>query len=174
MATGATIRVGDKTDHGGEVVEGFSFFQIDGKPAAGIGHAVTCPKCSGKHYIVGGVDSFSIGGIAVAIDGMKTSCGATLIASQSTHTLEHTSGPVGDATGKFAADSLPQHIASDEYLEQLFVFKHGDTDEPVQGMAYKLTSNGSNLVDNAQLTSGSTQSCSLTNHPNLQLTAWRA
>ncbi|WP_338942333.1 PAAR domain-containing protein [Paraburkholderia sp. 22B1P] len=151
----------------------FPFFQIDGRPAAGVGHAVTCPKCSGRHYIVGGVDSFSIRGVAVAIHGMKTSCGATLIASQSNHMLEHTSGAVGEATGGFGADNLPEHISSDDDLEQIFIFKHTDTGEPVRGMAYKLISNGSSLGDVAQLTGGSTEALSLTDYPNLQLVAWR-
>ena len=145
-----------------------------GKPAAGRGHAVTCPKCSGRHYIVGGVDSFTIEGVAVAIDGMKTSCGATLSASQNNHRLEYTSGAVGDATGNFAAANLPQHIVTDEDLEQFFVFQHDDTGEPVQRMTYRLTSQGSSLVDAAQLTSGSTEACSLSDYPSLQLVAWRA
>ena len=174
MASGATIRVGDKTDHGGEVVEGFPFFLIDGKPAAGMGHAVICPRCSGNHYIVGGVSNFSIGGIAVAIDGMKTSCGATLVASQSTHTLEYAGGPVGEATGMFVAENLPKHIATDEDLEQFFIFKRSDTNEPLQGMTYQLTSHGTSIVDTRRLTAGSTEACSLTEYPNLQLVAWRA
>lgn len=173
MAQRSTIRVGDKTSHGGTVTQGYPFFTIDGKPAAGIGHAVTCPKCSGNHYIVGGVDSFSVGGIAVAVEGMKTSCGATLIASQGTHLLEHTSGPVEEATANLAPGSLPPLMASDEDLEQCFVFTNSETGEPVQGVTYKLTSAGTGLIDGQQLVDGMTQTCSLTDHPDLKLVAWQ-
>lgn len=174
MPQGSTIRVGDKTDHGGTVVEGFAFFSIDGRSAAGVGHAVTCPRCSGKHYIVGGVRNFSIDGVAVAIEGMKTSCGATLIASQSIHTLEYVGGPVGEATGTFAVDSIPAFMEFDQGLEQFFVFKHSDTGEPVQGMAYKLTSNNSSLIDGQLLENGATKMYPLTTNPSIQLVAWRA
>lgn len=46
------IRVGDKTTHGGTVLEGFPSYAIDGRAAAGIGHKVDCPKCNGIFPIV--------------------------------------------------------------------------------------------------------------------------
>ncbi|MDH0091216.1 polymorphic toxin type 44 domain-containing protein [Achromobacter mucicolens] len=82
MAARPIIRVGDSTSHGGTVVEGFPFYNLFGQPAAGLGHMVFCPQCKGTFPIVEGVSSFSIDEGFVAIEGMKTSCGATLIASQ--------------------------------------------------------------------------------------------
>ncbi|RQT01977.1 PAAR domain-containing protein [Burkholderia contaminans] len=41
-----------------------------------------CPKCQGAYPIVQGSSQYSIEGRAVALDGMKTACGASLIASQ--------------------------------------------------------------------------------------------
>lgn len=76
------IRVGDKTTHGGTVLEGFSSYDIDGRAAAGLGHKVDCPKCKGVFPIIEGVPSFAIGDSLVALEGMKTACGAALIASQ--------------------------------------------------------------------------------------------
>jgi uncharacterized Zn-binding protein involved in type VI secretion len=173
MAQRSTIRVGDKTSHGGTVAQGHPFLAIDGKLAAGIGHAVTCPQCEGAHYIVGGVDSFSIGGIPVAVEGMKTSCGATLIASQSSHSLEYTGGPVGQAAASFASGTLPPLMASDDDLEQCFVVRHGETGEPVQGMTYQLTSSGTSLIEDQQLLDGMTRSYSLTDHPDIQFVVWQ-
>lgn len=88
----AIIRMGDRTSHGGIVVEGHQFLIIHGKPAAGVGHRVHCPKCSGSPVIVEGAMNASMMGISIAVEGMKTSCGATLIASQITDTIEVGSG----------------------------------------------------------------------------------
>lgn len=82
MTARPIIRVGDKTTHGGTVLEGFSSYNIDGRAAAGLGHKVDCPKCKGVFPIVEGVPSFAVGDSLVAIEGMKTACGAALIASQ--------------------------------------------------------------------------------------------
>lgn len=76
------IRVGDKTTHGGTVMEGFSSYSIDGRAAAGLGHKVDCPKCNGAFPIIEGAPSFAVGDSLVALEGMKTACGAALIASQ--------------------------------------------------------------------------------------------
>ncbi|KIP15382.1 hypothetical protein BGV67_07495 [Burkholderia ubonensis] len=78
----AIIRKGDSTDHGGTVLDGFGLSNLNGKPASGIGHMVSCPKCNGTFPIVQGSSQYTIEGCAVALDGMKTACGASLIASQ--------------------------------------------------------------------------------------------
>ncbi|KWB53877.1 hypothetical protein WL37_03405 [Burkholderia ubonensis] len=78
----AIIRKGDTTDHGGMVLEGFGLSNLNGRSASGIGHMVSCPKCKGAFPIVQGSSQYTIEGRAVALDGMKTACGASLIASQ--------------------------------------------------------------------------------------------
>ncbi|WP_457921857.1 PAAR domain-containing protein [Burkholderia cenocepacia] len=55
---------------------------LNGRPASGVGHMVLCPKCQGTYPIVQGSSQYTIEGCAVALDGMKTACGAALIASQ--------------------------------------------------------------------------------------------
>ena len=70
------------------MIEGHQFLIIHGKPAAGVGHRVTCPKCSGSHIIVEGTVNATMMGIQIAVEGMRTSCGAILIASQVTDTIE--------------------------------------------------------------------------------------
>ncbi|MEN5343450.1 PAAR domain-containing protein [Achromobacter mucicolens] len=95
MMTGRPIiRVGDKTTHGGTVIEGFSSYSIDGRAAAGLGHNVECPTCNGIYPIVEGVSSFTIDGGYVAIEGMRTACGATLIASQNIASVIPDSGGI--------------------------------------------------------------------------------
>lgn len=75
------IRLGDSTSHGGVVLEAFSQTDLNGKPIAGVGHKVSCPLCKGIFPIAEGSSTYTVGGIAVALDGMKTACGAALIAS---------------------------------------------------------------------------------------------
>jgi len=80
------IRKGDRTSHGGVVVEGDETVVVFGQPMARVGDRVTCPKCSGTHTIVEGTPDVG-SDRKTAVEGMKTSCGATLIASQQFYTL---------------------------------------------------------------------------------------
>lgn len=75
------VRLGDATTHGGVVLEAFSNTNLNGKPIAGVGHSVSCPLCKGVFPIAEGSSTYSVGGTPVALDGMKTACGAALIAS---------------------------------------------------------------------------------------------
>jgi uncharacterized Zn-binding protein involved in type VI secretion len=82
------ILIGDKTDHGGVVIEGAPNSDIEGKRIARIGDKVTCSKygCPSTTVIVTGDQSSLIDGKPIARHGDKTACGATLIASQFTTT----------------------------------------------------------------------------------------
>lgn len=75
------IVVGDKTSHGGTVVEGAPTASTHGKLIARVGDKVTCPKC-GPTTIAEGDDTMIVMGRPVARDGDKTACGAKLIAGQ--------------------------------------------------------------------------------------------
>ena len=75
------IRLGDLTTHGGVVLQAFSHTDLNGKPIAGVGHNVSCPLCKGIFPIAEGSSTYAVDGIPVALDGMKTACGAALIAS---------------------------------------------------------------------------------------------
>ncbi|MCG2585965.1 PAAR domain-containing protein [Massilia sp. TS11] len=56
--------------------------KLDGIPIAGIGHLVLCPQCKGNFPIAEGAATHYFGKLGTALDGMKTACGASLIASQ--------------------------------------------------------------------------------------------
>ncbi|KVO99810.1 hypothetical protein WL28_11700 [Burkholderia ubonensis] len=91
MAKRAMICVGDTTTHGGRVLEGSASATIDGKPIAGVGHKVLCPQCKGVFPILpdaGRRYPHQVAGRDTAVEGMKTACGATLIASQSSASLD--------------------------------------------------------------------------------------
>ena len=84
MRSKKIICKGDKTDHGGTVIEGISTYLIQGREASGKGHMVECPLCKGSFPIIEGSENMKVQGIPIALEGMKTSCGAILIASQTT------------------------------------------------------------------------------------------
>ncbi|MFK0310264.1 PAAR domain-containing protein [Pseudomonas sp. NPDC090233] len=77
------IRLGDTTDHGGTVINSIPHTNLNGKPMAGKGNMVFCPLCKGEFPIIEGSDTYRVNGTPVALDGMKTACGASLIASGS-------------------------------------------------------------------------------------------
>jgi uncharacterized Zn-binding protein involved in type VI secretion len=82
MGQRAIIRQGDPTSHGGEVIEGSLVDLCEGKPIALVGHKVSCRKCKGIFEIIEGAPTTTFYCKGVALEGMRTSCGATLIATQ--------------------------------------------------------------------------------------------
>lgn len=79
------IVVGDKTSHGGVVIEGSPTSVTEDKPIARVGDKVTCPKrgCPRTTVIASTSDpSIIVDGKPGAFHGDKTACGATLISSQ--------------------------------------------------------------------------------------------
>ena len=78
----AQILVGDTTSHGGVVISGSPTTTAQGRPIARVGDMVTCPLCKPHVFpIVEGLSMFTDNYMAVALQGHKTACGATLIAA---------------------------------------------------------------------------------------------
>jgi uncharacterized Zn-binding protein involved in type VI secretion len=99
------IRMGDSTSHGGKVIEGSHSDICMGKPIAYMGHKVQCPKCKGVFPIVEGAPTTTFYGKGVALAGMKTACGAVLIASQFTDVVEFGGG--NSAASNAAKRAIP-------------------------------------------------------------------
>ena len=79
------IRLGDPTSHGGTVVSASPTTIINGKQVARLGDSVTCPRPGhGSVVIVEGDPAWLVDGRPVALEGHKTSCGATLISTLAT------------------------------------------------------------------------------------------
>lgn len=78
------IVIGDKTDHGGVVIQGSPATDAAGKVIARVGDKVTCPiqGHGGITVIASGDPTCVIDGAAAARHGDKTACGATLLAAQ--------------------------------------------------------------------------------------------
>lgn len=76
------VIIGDKTTHGGIVLQGSHSMFADGKNAAVEGSLVACSQCKSNFPIIEGSPFMRSNGKRVALEGMKTACGAELIASQ--------------------------------------------------------------------------------------------
>ena len=125
---------GDKTSHGGTVIEGDPTFDSDGKPVALVGHMTTCPKCKGGPFpIVTGAPDFICNGRPVARHGDKTACGATLISGQ-------VSSRWGDEQSVVnAVKAASPLIASVRDYDEHFVLFDRSSNHPVEGFAYGIT-----------------------------------
>jgi uncharacterized Zn-binding protein involved in type VI secretion len=80
------IRLGDPTSHGGKVVDSSApHITVNGTPVALVGDKCICPvKGHQNCTIASGNAAHIVNGKAVAYDGDKTSCGATLISTIAT------------------------------------------------------------------------------------------
>ncbi|MCU6500888.1 PAAR domain-containing protein [Rugamonas sp. A1-17] len=108
---GEIIRLGDPTSHGGTVLEGSLTDICFDKPIAFIGHKTYCPKCKGMFPISEGAMTTTFYGMGVALAGMKTACGATLIATQFTDTVEYGGGAAPQTVSPPAA-ATPTALAA--------------------------------------------------------------
>jgi uncharacterized Zn-binding protein involved in type VI secretion len=75
------IRIGDKTDHGGEVVSASSGTIVMGKEAALADDKTHCPKCKGQFAIKPDGKGAKHQGRFYAYHGDVTECGARLLSS---------------------------------------------------------------------------------------------
>jgi len=100
---GEIIRMGDPTSHGGKVIEGSPFDICHGKPIAYLGHQTYCPQCKGNFPIIDGAATTTFYGKGVALAGMKTACGAVLIATQLTDIVETGGG------SRLGAGAIDEH-----------------------------------------------------------------
>lgn len=154
----AVICKGDPTSHGGKVLEGNELVTTNGRAVAQKGHMTFCPQCKGNFPIAEGLDFHTYAGIGTAVDGMKTACGAKLIATQNQMVIDDGGGggAVGDGAGAggdalgsaVAAPSQPGDVAAPPAPEPdaygaSFRAVDKRTGEPIEGVPYRMvTSDG--------------------------------
>lgn len=144
----AMIVLGDKIDHGGEVIEASGATDTHRKQIARVGDKVYCPrKGHGTTVITTGDITMVIDGRAVAYHGCKTSCGATLISSQAVSTVIFGGGAGSAASSSVASNSqwakaaaaTPMKFDFDEQVRAV----DARTGEPIPDLAYYIeTPNG--------------------------------
>lgn len=187
---GEIIRMGDPTSHGGKVVEGSLADICHGKPIAYMGHKTFCPQCKGYFPIIDGAPTTMFYGRGVALAGMKTACGAVLIATQMTDIVEVGSGtqnsgpstnhrkqpvPVAPSTGR---SGPPSPLAStpvsaenaDPELEQYFLAVDA-AGLPVE-LIYRIKHGDTKLTESALPSNGATEAFPV--DIDAQLVYWKA
>lgn len=179
------IVLGDKTSHGGTVIQASTFTDTHNKGIARMGDMVTCPACKGAYPISEGDASVIVDGAAAAYHGCKTACGATLIASQSVSTTNPSgggSGPSAENAGNdeagssnASADPTPTQQGGsigqglkagyeDEPIDEQgqhfrgrFQVVNENDGQPVSGQAVRLRSTGGQYLNGATDAAGYTQ-----------------
>jgi uncharacterized Zn-binding protein involved in type VI secretion len=113
MTKRAIVRYGDRTTHGGTVISGDLTYAIYGKSVARVGDMVRCPQCNDTYPIISGAyDVWSKHQIARHDD--ETACGAKLIASQHTATINDGVGQTSLAEEVHALVPLTSNDLDDE------------------------------------------------------------
>lgn len=72
-------------------------------------------------------------------------------------------------------EAIPWRIYAGHEVEEheiLYEVVDAESGEPVEGMTYKLISNGKTLLDSQPLRNGKSESRSFNEHPNLNFVAW--
>lgn len=138
MAKRAIVRYGDRTTHGGTVVSADVTYVLYGKNVARVGDKVSCPQCGDTYPIVTGApDVWS--GKQIARHDDETSCGAKLIASQSTATIDDGT----EKTETVAAAAISNLFADDDEADELLALRFQaldpETGESCPRCAYILT-----------------------------------
>lgn len=124
------IVVGDKTSHGGTVCGAAATTSTGGRQIARVGDPVSCPKDGhGTEVIITGDSTIIIEGKPVARHGDKTSCGATLISSQSATVISNDSGTTAGQAASTAAQVVSPPAAGVSAVGEAFAGEDPATDE---------------------------------------------
>ena len=157
------IRLGDKTSHGGTLVSAAGNYTIMGKQVARIGDVCTCPiKGHTNCTIVEGDPYWTIDGRNVALEGHKTSCGATLISSCSELGRSY-EGHAGAANGQLIQSPPP---TVDTNAANKVMIQAGDYDEffivrdedgaPIPNYAYRIKTASGGVLEGVTDAAGRT------------------
>ncbi|AUH51039.1 hypothetical protein CXB49_09555 [Chromobacterium sp. ATCC 53434] len=133
------IRLGDPTDHGGHVTSASATTTMFGKAVALVGDAVSCPRQGHTDcVIVEGDPSWTVGGKGVALEGHKTSCGASLISTLGQVTRSYEGG--GAATtgaGSSGAIAAAAAVAAGLMFNEKYQL-HDEEGQPLKSAEYTI------------------------------------
>lgn len=163
----AVICKGDPTSHGGIVLEGNENATCLGRPIALRGHMVSCPQCKGTFPIIDGLGHHSFGGIGTVVEGMRASCGATMIATQQAMTVDDAGG--SDSAGNSESDEQATAQQGDYSGRFRAVDEH--TGEPVAGLPYRIDLPDGTFIRGVTDADGYTQQVT-SHHPDTVQLHW--
>jgi uncharacterized Zn-binding protein involved in type VI secretion len=182
----SVICEGDPTSHGGKVMEGHGPATIDGRKIARRGHLTYCPQCKGSFPIIEGVDHHTFAGVGTALDGMKTACGAELIATQQRMKIEDgISDPSSSHATSARPDAAPEAekvveepaefplTTSTDSFSGSFRAVDLNTGTPLMGIPYRIELEDGSTVRGVTDTQGKTQHITSTAAETIRL-YWEA
>lgn len=140
MAIVGFIVKGDRTSHGGQVVECTSRRSIDGLLVARVGDLVRCPRCNRMTKIVTSrFPQVTDNGVPSAFDLDTTDCGAVLYARHNNHAGygSNDSAASSPATAKAAAPA-PRRTEEAASVQEHFVLREDGTGKELAGVKYTL------------------------------------
>jgi uncharacterized Zn-binding protein involved in type VI secretion len=129
------IRMNDKTDHDGQVIEASSETVVMGLPAALEGDMTFCPRCKGNFAIKTDRTGARHAGKNYAYHGDVTECGARLLSS------EHNAGAAPNSSGATGPANDSPSMSSEterEKFDDRFHLYDGLTGTPLIKKEYAL------------------------------------
>ena len=150
MAIIGFIVKGDRTSHGGHVVECTSHRYIDGLLVARVGDPVWCPRCNRMTKIVTSrFPQVKDNGVPSAFDLDVTDCGAQLYSRHNNHAGYGTSDPAptaGLGSAKAAANN-PRKTGETVSAQEHFVLREIETGKVLTGLKYKLSTATGRVIE---------------------------
>lgn len=136
----AAITLGDRTDHGGVVVEADSSFLVDGKPVHLAGMKHYCPKCKKIVRAMSSSSHMIINGKPIIVANDKTDCGATFLPSQNLLVRERGQGSFSAVPTILDTQNTNNNLVDERksYSVQ-FEFKDMNTNDLLSDYYYVLT-----------------------------------
>jgi uncharacterized Zn-binding protein involved in type VI secretion len=149
MAIVGFIVKGDRTSHGGHVVECTSRRSIDGLLAARVGDLVWCPRCNRMTKIVTSrFPQVTDNGVPSAFDLDTTDCGAVLYSRHNNHAgYGSDDAPAGSSATVGAAVQVPRSTEEAVRVQEHFVLRRGGTEEALAGIKYTLRTADGQVIE---------------------------
>ncbi|MYM29477.1 PAAR domain-containing protein [Duganella sp. CY15W] len=167
----AVICKGDPTSHGGTVLEGNELVTTNGRAVAHIGHMTFCPQCKGNYPISEGLARHTYAGRGTALDGMKTACGAKLIATQQQMVVDdggsddgQCNDRQGEAQGAVTGGQQGQYSGAFRAVDER-------TGQPVSGRPYRIELADGSVIRGKTGQDGNTQRVT-SSHPDTVKLYW--
>jgi uncharacterized Zn-binding protein involved in type VI secretion len=149
MAIVGFIVKGDRTSHGGHVVECTSHRSIDGLLVARVGDPVWCPRCNRMTKIATSrFPQVKDNGVPSAFDLDVTDCGAQLYSRHNNHAGYGSPDAVAStaATARTAAKT-PRSRGDAGNVQEHFVLRRDGSDEGLAGTKYTLSTADGRVID---------------------------
>jgi uncharacterized Zn-binding protein involved in type VI secretion len=149
MAIVGFVVQGDRTSHGGHVVECASHRYIDGLRVARVGDPVWCPRCNRMTKIVTSrFPQVKDNGVPSAFDLDVTDCGAQLYSRHNNHAGYGSPDAVASTEARAKTAANPPRIPGDTAsVQEHFVLRREGTGEALAGVKYTLNCGDGRVIE---------------------------